>query len=65
MKITIIVLNITGCERGSYWENCTRTCPGNCLNDACDIFSGNCYLCDNGYKGSMCDGGICSFLYSF
>lgn len=48
-----------GCIRGKYGENCIRECPVNCLDDICNIFSGTCYLCDDGYKGPICDNGRC------
>lgn len=45
----------SGCIGGRYGENCKDKCPVNCLKDICDIFMGNCFQCDIGYKGPRCD----------
>lgn len=57
----------SGCLRNAYGENCTGTCPVNCLNDICDIISGTCFFCDTGFKGPRCENGlqnIDSFKYN-
>lgn len=57
----------SGCLRNTYGENCSGTCPVNCLNDICDIISGTCFFCDTGFKGPRCENGlqnIDSFKYN-
>ena len=46
-----------GCQQGSYDEDCMSTCPDRCLDNLCELVTGNCYQCDAGYKGSRCDMG--------
>lgn len=42
-----------------------RKCFVNCLYDICSIFFGICYLCDDGYKGFICDNGIYCMFYLY
>lgn len=46
-----------GCNVGFHGENCTK-CPVNCLNDTCQVQTGYCFDCKDGFKGEMCDEGI-------
>eukprot|EP00105_Crassostrea_gigas_P037704 XP_019921852.1 PREDICTED: cell death abnormality protein 1-like [Crassostrea gigas] len=45
-----------GCDVGFYGENC-RKCPDNCLNDTCEVQTGDCFCCKDGFSGRMCEEG--------
>lgn len=54
--IIFFFLLILGCsDRGKYGENCSMSCPSNCLKSRCDITKGTCFECIAGYLGPTCE----------
>ena len=46
-----------GCSvAGMYGESCDEACPINCRDNLCDIETGACLNCNEGFKGEQCDG---------
>ena len=52
------VFTYLGCpKQGRYGENCSISCPENCLDSVCHNVNGTCFGCAMGYKETMCDQG--------
>lgn len=60
---------VYGCPNpGYYSENCSMPCPSHCVNSRCHVETGQCFECEDGYQGPMCEqfcqnntfGGVCS-----
>lgn len=56
-----ILYFVEGCDVGFYGENCTK-CPNNCLNDTCQVQTGYCFYCKDGFSGRMCEEGGALFV---
>ncbi|XP_061165241.1 uncharacterized protein LOC133174188 [Saccostrea echinata] len=49
-------VQVFGCaSAGVYGENCEKKCPINCRNNQCDIVTGACLQCIDGWGGQHCD----------
>lgn len=56
--ISSIWFLLLGCTiSGYYGENCSTSCPENCLDGLCDTVNGSCYACIDGYSGPTCHRG--------
>ncbi|XP_062603685.1 uncharacterized protein LOC134265487 isoform X2 [Saccostrea cucullata] len=51
-------VQVFGCASGVYGENCEMKCPINCRGNQCDIVTGACLQCTDGWKGQHCDQNI-------
>lgn len=38
-----------------YGEDCNQSCPDHCNNSRCQIDTGHCFECENGYQGPKCE----------
>ncbi|XP_062580322.1 uncharacterized protein LOC134242253, partial [Saccostrea cucullata] len=48
-------LEVYGCPESKYYgQYCVHFCPENCLEQRCNISSGNCFECKPGFKGHRC-----------
>nr|XP_022290649.1 uncharacterized protein LOC111102273 [Crassostrea virginica] len=51
-------VEVYGCsDQGKFGENCSMSCPTNCLKSRCDITKGTCFECIVGYLGPTCETG--------
>ena len=54
--IIFFFLLLLGCsDQGKFGENCSMSCPPNCLKSRCDITKGTCFECIVGYLGPTCE----------
>nr|XP_022321970.1 uncharacterized protein LOC111123725 [Crassostrea virginica] len=52
----ICEVQVFGCSvAGMYGESCDEACPINCRDNLCDIETGACLNCNEGFKGEQCD----------
>lgn len=42
------------CKPGFYGNHCNSTCPSNCRENVCHMEQGNCFGCNDGWKGISC-----------
>lgn len=58
-------LEVFGCPKiGYYGENCSIPCSQNCQPSNCDIESGACMSCVEGFEGQKCNK-MCNYEYGF
>ncbi|XP_078309528.1 uncharacterized protein LOC111106256 [Crassostrea virginica] len=48
-------VEIYGCPSGTHGENCSLTCPVNCLQGRCNIVTGTCLGCVAEFTGEYCE----------
>ncbi|XP_062608625.1 uncharacterized protein LOC134270415 [Saccostrea cucullata] len=57
-------LEVYGCPGSKYYgQNCDQSCPENCLEQRCNISTGNCFECYPGYKEHNCSQDCDSGMY--
>lgn len=56
MSLKKISYDFVGCPNpGYYSENCSMPCPSHCVNSRCHVETGQCFECEDGYQGPMCE----------